>query len=396
VGSWQRVCVFDGAMESTLKPVVAAPVAAPGESEDLSSSQAGEPLSGYVTVFRSKATGILQGLRLWSASAAEAVMEKISSSKQRLSSEVCSLQERASAAKSATLSCVATARTKAACTVDYGKNKAADAAGFVKASFAKALSAMQEARATSVSYAALLKGKLLAAYDDLGKKGVKAWVAGVASDAVAGVRSAAALAGAAAGEKLDAARRKAVEQASGAAEFTKAKASAAAAGVHGVASDGKFQATAASAASGAVALGASGGAAGLAAGGALGAAVGVLPALFTFGLSIPGGAGLVAGATVGGAVGAVGAGAAGYGVYSKKEDIGRCAEYVKGRATETSQRVRETSAAALGRAVERANGAADFAKARVHASAGYVAEKASVARTRLVGRSGTGGTEATD
>merc|ERR1719242_1315072 len=52
----------------------------------------------------------------------------------------------------------------------------------------------------------------------------------------------------------------------------------------------KVKVTAAAAAGGAVSLGAGGGVVGLAGGGAIGAACGVIPAIFTFGLSIPIGA----------------------------------------------------------------------------------------------------------
>merc|ERR1712012_922538 len=86
------------------------------------------------------------------------------------------------------------------------------------------------------------------------------------------------------------------------------------------------QVTAISAAGGVV-VGATGGAAtGLLTGGALGAAVGVVPAIFTFGLSIPfcavlvGGCGLAAGAAAGGTTGVV-AGAGGYQAFSRRETI---------------------------------------------------------------------------
>mmetsp|Transcript_114078 Transcript_114078/g.368529 ORF Transcript_114078/g.368529 Transcript_114078/m.368529 type:complete len:99 (+) Transcript_114078:254-550(+) len=81
----------------------------------------------------------------------------------------------------------------------------------------------------------------------------------------------------------------------------------------------------ASAVGGAVTLGAGGGATGLVSGGVLGAAVGVLPAVFTFGLSIPvcaalgSGAGLCMGSAVGGTAGLVGGGAAGYRLYALRE-----------------------------------------------------------------------------
>merc|ERR1712232_836221 len=87
------------------------------------------------------------------------------------------------------------------------------------------------------------------------------------------------------------------------------------------------QVTAASAAGGAMAVGATGGAAGLLVGGAAGAACGVPLAFFTFGLSIPvgaaigGGAGLCAGSAAGGAVGGAVAGATGRKVYAERGSI---------------------------------------------------------------------------
>merc|ERR1712125_58272 len=94
-----------------------------------------------------------------------------------------------------------------------------------------------------------------------------------------------------------------------------------------IASNKTVQVTAASAAGGAVTLGMAGGVTGLATGGTLGAAIGLVPALFTFGISIPigaaigGGCGLVAGTAVGGSTGLVGGGAVGYGAFTKREEI---------------------------------------------------------------------------
>merc|ERR1719323_1118109 len=95
-----------------------------------------------------------------------------------------------------------------------------------------------------------------------------------------------------------------------------------------------FQATTASATGGATVLGVGGGAAGLAVGGAAGALAGLPLALVTFGLSVPagavfgGGAGLAMGAATGASIGAVGGGAAGFGAYSKREDIHKAASKV--------------------------------------------------------------------
>jgi len=89
----------------------------------------------------------------------------------------------------------------------------------------------------------------------------------------------------------------------------------------------KFHATAASAAGGAVVVGAGGGAAGLVSGGMIGAAVGLVPALFTFGLSIPigaaigGGTGLCVGTAAGSTAGAVGGGATGYHAHTYRKEI---------------------------------------------------------------------------
>merc|ERR1712217_58596 len=136
------------------------------------------------------------------------------------------------------------------------------------------------------------------------------------------------------------------------ANCTKAKAAEVGSRMKDVATDPKVQTTAISAAGSAVALGTSGGATGLVAGGFMGTAVGVVPALFTFGLSIPrgaalgSGAGLCVGTVVGGTAGLVGGGVAGCSVYSKQTDIrnsagnawaklGSCKEYVKYKLNRT-------------------------------------------------------------
>jgi hypothetical protein len=106
-----------------------------------------------------------------------------------------------------------------------------------------------------------------------------------------------------------------------------------------IAKDGKFQAASAGVVGGAALLGGGGGAAGLLTGSVLGAACGILPAVFTFGLSIPiaaafgGTAGLAIGTAVGSAAGAVGGGATGYGLYVKKDAIKARASYIKDGAT---------------------------------------------------------------
>jgi len=132
------------------------------------------------------------------------------------------------------------------------------------------------------------------------------------------------------------------ERASKAASLTQAKATEVTSNVKEIVADKKFQATAAPAVGGAMVGCVSGGAAGLAVGGMIGAAVGVVPAPFTFGLSIPVGAmmgagtGFVVGTGAGAAAGAAGGGAAGYAVYSKGGKLrcgaGHARDYVKGKA----------------------------------------------------------------
>lgn len=111
-------------------------------------------------------------------------------------------------------------------------------------------------------------------------------------------------------------------------------------------SNPKVQVTAASAAGGAVAVGATGGAIGFTTGGVVGAALGVVPAIFTFGLSIPigaaigSGAGLCIGTGTGSAVGLVGGGATGYGAYSRRAEICTGATYVKDKVQTSANYVK--------------------------------------------------------
>merc|ERR1740138_1251691 len=82
----------------------------------------------------------------------------------------------------------------------------------------------------------------------------------------------------------------------------------------------KFQCTTAGAAAGTLVCGAAGGSTGT----LVGAALGVVPAIFTFGISIPVGAAIGGGLGLcaGGSVGAVGGGAAGYAGYTYRKELG--------------------------------------------------------------------------
>jgi len=178
------------------------------------------------------------------------------------------------------------------------------------------------------------------------------------------------------------ARVKAIAAAGGA----KVKATKLASQARDVAKEKSFQATAASAAGGAVTLGTTGGVTGLATGTAVGAAVGLVPALFTFGLSIPvfaaigGTCGMVTGAAAGGTVGAVAGGAAGYGAYAKRDKIAGAVSYS-----------RDQIATAASKTLTSVNDSAGYAKSKAVASAGYARDQAAVVRAKLSG-GGTGST----
>merc|ERR1712151_296925 len=104
---------------------------------------------------------------------------------------------------------------------------------------------------------------------------------------------------------------------SNSADFTKEKAAAMGGVLKECAADKKVQATATTAGVGAVTMGSAGAVGGMVCGGVAGALVGLVPALFTFGLSIPigavvgGGAGLFLGGAAGTTVGFAGGGAVG-------------------------------------------------------------------------------------
>jgi len=156
--------------------------------------------------------------------------------------------------------------------------------------------------------------------------------------------------------------------------FGKCKASLLRSKVQVAVKDQSMQATAVGAAGGAATMAVGGGGAGLATGTVVGAALGVLPALFTFGLSIPIGAavggatGLCAGAFTGGTVGLIGGGATANSVHRHRDGI-------KGGA--------------IG-ALNKASGCKDFVTTKARVYTDSVVESTMNVRSRLVG--GTGGT----
>jgi hypothetical protein len=134
-------------------------------------------------------------------------------------------------------------------------------------------------------------------------------------------------------------------------------------------------------AGGALCLGSAGACMGCTVGGVTGLAVGIVPALLTFGLSIPIGAvigcvgGGVTGATIFGSAGFIGGGACGHGVAMFREDIRRCLLYTSVCCHDAYifliarpvDKVRATSRA-VGDRVQRTRESAD-AKARATAGA---------------------------
>jgi len=123
--------------------------------------------------------------------------------------------------------------------------------------------------------------------------------------------------------------------------------------IKGVASDRSVQATAAGSISGSAALGASGGATGLASGTMIGAACGLVPAVFTFGLSIPicaaigGTTGLFAGTVAGSTVGFVGGGLAGRTAHKHRAQIGDGVAAVASKASDFKAIVKDRSSECL-------------------------------------------------
>merc|ERR1711998_640144 len=108
---------------------------------------------------------------------------------------------------------------------------------------------------------------------------------------------------------------------------------------------GKFKETAASTAAGAVVCGGAGAVVGTTAG----AALGLIPALFTFGLSIPVGAviGGCVGTTTGTAAGATGGGVIGYGGYTYRKEIRTGAETTVAKVKEQTASAKSSVSASI-------------------------------------------------
>jgi len=169
----------------------------------------------------------------------------------------------------------------------------------------------------------------------------------------------------------------------------------------GIAQDPKVQVATAGAALGSATLGAAGGAVGLATGTTVGAATGLLFAPFTLGLSIPIGAiiggvsGLMGGVVVGGTAGALSGGAAGVGVYAKRDEINKGTQYVKREVEVGTGLVKSRLSTGADLVKGKAGEGADYVRGNADVCKSFLKEKVSDVRMRLV-RSGTGGTGGTE
>lgn len=130
------------------------------------------------------------------------------------------------------------------------------------------------------------------------------------------------------------------------ADYTVSKAKAVGAVAQDFAADNRVRASAAGAGAGACALGTAGAASGALLGGAAGAIVGLVPAVFTFGLSIPvcafvgGSAGLCTGGAAGTTVGFTGGGLAGCVGYTYRKAPAAVYSYATGKARAAASAVR--------------------------------------------------------
>eukprot|EP00928_Gymnodinium_smaydae_P034401 TRINITY_DN24389_c0_g1_i3.p1 TRINITY_DN24389_c0_g1~~TRINITY_DN24389_c0_g1_i3.p1 ORF type:complete len:400 (-),score=73.90 TRINITY_DN24389_c0_g1_i3:269-1468(-) len=145
--------------------------------------------------------------------------------------------------------------------------------------------------------------------------------------------------------------------------------------------DKRVQVVSASAACGAATVGAAGAASGFAAGGLFGALAGVIPAFFTFGLSIPvcaavgSSCGFVAGSTAGASTGLVAGGAAGLGVYGKRHAIEAVARSTWTKLETFLARARAASLAHATAAKNTANSRYEVVKSKAFEAAGATKTK---------------------
>jgi len=172
-----------------------------------------------------------------------------------------------------------------------------------------------------------------------------------------------AAASAAAFEKIEAATEAGRKMAAEKMELLMDRATVVKASALKVATDKRVQVTVGSAVGGAATMGAGGAVTGLVTGGAVGAALGVVPALFTFGLSIPvfaaigSACGAATGAVAGGSAGLLGGGAAGYGIYTWREEIGTSVNHAVSKVDGAAKYVKETASTSAGFVRARLSGA---------------------------------------
>jgi len=146
----------------------------------------------------------------------------------------------------------------------------------------------------------------------------------------------------------------------------------------------QFQTITLTTASGTVTLGAVGGAFGTAAGLVVGSAVGVVPALFTFGLSIPvggaigGGVGLCGGTVAGAGTGAIGGCATGFGAYKYRIEIKNGVVFIKKKTLNSIDCAKRNTQLALSNGKAKIVMLKDRSVEKVGAAATYTATKTGV------------------
>merc|ERR1712232_1238735 len=122
---------------------------------------------------------------------------------------------------------------------------------------------------------------------------------------------------------------------------------------------------------------------GMTAGAGIGAAVGVVPAIFTFGLSIPvcafmgGAVGVCAGTVVGGSTGLVGGGAVGHYGYKHRDEIKSAAKGVSDKANACTDALKQRASETKDYTMQRVSDTKEYTMQRVSDAHEYTVQRAS-------------------
>merc|ERR1712232_481646 len=128
---------------------------------------------------------------------------------------------------------------------------------------------------------------------------------------------------------------------------------------------------------------------GMTAGAGMGAAVGVVPAIFTFGLSIPvcafvGGAfGVCAGTVVGAGTGLVGGGAVGHYGYKHRDDIKSATKGVSDKANACTNALKQRASDTKDYTMQRVSDTKEYTMQRVSDTKDYTMQRVSETKERV-------------